>query len=164
MKKKEICAISDLNHLNGQQYVSTLQEFVGSHCSDPFFLTSMQDFDPNNMDNYKKLVTDSQKWKSLTEVVQVKPEYLLLCFDGNSKFVCMRDQVRFSNHRVSLPEHLLSFSTHSSLSFTDRCALLYQCSVSDENGLVELPWQHLCIPQMLSVAQYLGLGLTFRYV
>ena len=166
MPKKEIYAISDLDHLNAQQYVSTMKEFVNispPH-SNPFFLKSTTDFEDENIHHYKSLVINSEKWKSLTEVLQMKQELLLLCFDCNDTFLCMKDQVRYSNHRVMLPSELLESDISSTLSFTDKCALLYQFSILDINGMMEIPWHYLCTPQMLSIAHYLGLSMTVTQV
>ena len=164
MHKKEIYAISDLDHLSITQYVSTLKEFVSSD-SKSLKPNPSSEFDFSNIPHCKSLVVKSEKWRSMTEIVQVKPEHLLLCFDSSDNYVCMRDQVRYSNHLIVLPGELqLDGRTYSHFSFADKCALLYQISVTDDNNMLELPWCYLCTPQMLSIAQYLGLSLSLTQI
>ena len=167
MKKKKICAITDLNHLNELQVVSVIKEFIHLPCDNPFYITSVADFNKDNTEHYRNLVLNSEKWKSLTDVVQLKSEYLLLCFDAGDNFVCMRDQVKFSSHGICLPENLdeqLKENPAILLSSKDKCCLLYQLSIADDNLMLELTWHQLCVPQMLSVSQFLGLNLSLTQV
>ena len=167
MPKKDICAISDLDHLSKQQYVSAIKKFVNVSCSSSFYSTSVDGFNIDNVEQYRKLVVESERWKSLTDVIQLKTEQLLLCFDSNDEFVCMRDQVKFSSYNIVLPKQINAIANDFngiSLSFADKCSLLYQCSIADSNGMLEISWHHLCIPQMLSIAQYLGLNLSFTQI
>lgn len=163
MKKKQIHTITDVYHLTDFQYVSVMKEFIHLPCDDPSYLYSVADFNIKNTKCYRNLILKSEKWKCLTEVVQLKPKDLCFCFDVNHNFVCMRDQVKFSNHDICLPASL-NLGESTVFSFTDKCSILYQLSSADENSMLELNWYQLCTPQMMSIAQFLGLNLTFTQI
>jgi hypothetical protein len=87
-------------------------------------------------------------------------ESSLLCFDKNGRFVCCRGQLSISKHKLLTPKVFSFARTANSsevfgrLTYIDKVKMLIQASKVGQDGVVlELPWNSLCLPQMISAAE-----------
>ena len=82
----------------------------------------------------------------------------ICCFDAEDNFISLASELKCSNHEICLDEVLAPQAV--SLSFGDKVALLQQQSMVCENDLLNISWEDLCLPQMVSVAKFLDVRIS----
>ena len=110
------------------------------------------------------LSTSSKLFKIVSRTdIKSNTKDLYYCFSSDGTFVCTQLELRSRLHSMIIPENIGKIKT-SAFCYRERIKLLMQLSLSDENGMVTLPWAYLTANQMVVAAGMFGIKADIKEI